>query len=183
MYNAMFMMEIPSWPTLLNVLMGREKKPRPRSVQLGDVVCVNDEPLKRYGIWTGEKFIQYAKNERGKRVVHEIPFRNFLWGADSLAICEFPERYGHPKEWEQSLQGLSPFVMPQGKLWRLIAQGAKAKKYRIYSPEETVARAKSRLGETGFFTSEHFAMWCKTGIAESHQLEKLREWWDMVVVY
>ena len=46
--------------------------------------------------------------------------------------------------------------------------------YHLYSPEETVARARSRLGETSynFFTNncEHFAIWCKTGVSESLQV-------------
>ncbi len=182
MQSAMFMRERLSWSTLFNALIGKKKKPKPRSVQYGDVVCVEDEPLKRYGIWTGDSFIQFAKNERGKRVVHEISFRDFLWGAETFAICKFPKRYGHPREWEQPIITTS-VVMPQEKLWRMAEQARKARKYKLYTPEETVARAKSRLGATGFPTSEHFAMWCKTGSAESHQLEKLREWMDMMIVY
>lgn len=175
---------MPSWTDILGGLMGKKSRRRqPRSVQPGDVACVEDGVLKRYGIWTGENFIQYAKNERGKRVVHEISLRDFLWGADSLAICEFPKQYGHPVEREQPIPEPSSVVMPQDKIWRLMMKGIKAKRYKVYDPEETVARAKSRLGETDFLTSEHFAMWCKTGIAESHQLEKMREWWDMVIVY
>lgn len=154
-----------------------------RTVQYGDVACVKDGFLKRYGIWTGENFIQYAKNAHGKRVVHEVSFANFQRSADSIAICEFPKRYDHPKERRQPIFAPSSIVMPQEKIWRLMAQEAQARKYMIYSPEETVVRAKSRLGDRNFSTSEHFAMWCKTGIAESHQLEKMREWWDMVVVY
>ena len=44
----------------------------------------------------------------------------------------------------------------------------------IYSPEETVERARSRLGEGdyNFFTHncEHFAVWCKTGEDRSSQV-------------
>ena len=44
----------------------------------------------------------------------------------------------------------------------------------IYSPEETVKRARSKLGEGdyNFFTHncEHFAVWCKTGKHESSQV-------------
>ena len=47
--------------------------------------------------------------------------------------------------------------------------------YRIYSPEETVARAESRLGERHYNIAtnncEHFAIWCKTGVSESTQVE------------
>lgn len=173
----------PSWSDILDAVVGKKQRNQPRTLEIGDIASVRDGLLNRYGVWTGKMFIQYAKNVSGKRAVHEVSFRDFSGGADSLAICEFPKRYGHPKERMQPIVAPSSIVMPPDKLWRLIAQGAKAKKYKVYSPEETVARAKSRIGDTDFLTSEHFAMWCKTGIAESHQLEKLREWWDMIVVY
>ena len=45
-----------------------------------------------------------------------------------------------------------------------------------FSPEETVARARSRLGEKRyslvFNNCEHFAMWCKCGESKSVQVEK-----------
>ncbi len=172
-----------TWADVLRALAGKRRRRRPRAVQRGDVVCVADGILKRYGIWTGEAFIQYAKNADGKRVVHETSFQGFLRGAESLAICEFPKKYGHPTEHEQPVVFPSSVVMPQEKIWRMMEWGRKARRYKVYGARETVERAKSRLGDTGFATSEHFAMWCKTGVAESHQLEKMREWWDLVIVY
>lgn len=172
-----------SWSGILNALVGRGKSKRPRNVHAGDVVCVEDGLWKRYGIYTGDGFIQYAADETGNRVVHQVSFQGFFQGAEHCAVCEFPERYGHPTEWDSPIPSYSSVVMPQEKLWRMIAQGRKARKYKRYSPKETVERAKSRIGDTDFATSEHFAMWCKTGIAESHRLEKMQEWWDMVVVY
>ena len=42
-------------------------------------------------------------------------------------------------------------------------------------PEEIVQNAESKLGETGYslldHNCEHFATWCATGVAESHQIE------------
>ena len=50
------------------------------------------------------------------------------------------------------------------------------KKYNLYSADETVARAYSRLGEKKynlvFNNCEHFAVWCKTGISDSEQVTK-----------
>ena len=47
--------------------------------------------------------------------------------------------------------------------------------YHLFTPEETVERAKSRLGETKYNLAlnncEHFAIWCKTGISESYQVK------------
>jgi hypothetical protein len=50
--------------------------------------------------------------------------------------------------------------------------------HKVFSPEETLERAMSRLGEASYnlFSNncEHFVLWCKTGYAESEQAEKLR---------
>ena len=47
-------------------------------------------------------------------------------------------------------------------------------KFKIYSPEETVKRARSKIGERKFFlpgnNCEHFAIWCKTGVRQSYQV-------------
>ncbi len=174
----------PTWSDIFSIFMGKRKSnKRPHAIHKGDVISVKGDFLNRYGIWTGKNFIQYAKNAAGKSIVHEIDFKDFCRGAESMAVCVFPKHYGHPKEKERLILEPSSVVMPQEKIWRLISWGIKARKYKVYSPEETIARAKSRLGDTGFTTSEHFAMWCKTGIAESHQLEKMREWRDLLIVY
>lgn len=51
------------------------------------------------------------------------------------------------------------------------------KKYTLYSGEETLKRAYSRLGEKNynliFNNCEHFAVWCKTGISDSDQVNKI----------
>ena len=52
--------------------------------------------------------------------------------------------------------------------------------YHLYSHKETVERALSRLGETDYslFSNncEHFAIWCRTGLSMSKQVEEfLRE--------
>ncbi len=53
----------------------------------------------------------------------------------------------------------------------------KSSKFHIYSGNECVDRAYSKLGEKGynliFKNCEHFAMWCKTGVAYSSQVKKI----------
>ena len=48
--------------------------------------------------------------------------------------------------------------------------------FKTYSPEETVNRARSRLGEKKynlvFNNCEHFAIWCKYGENKSIQVDK-----------
>jgi len=48
-----------------------------------------------------------------------------------------------------------------------------------YTPEETIVRARSRLGEHGYdFTTnncDHFATWCKTGKHQSLQVDIVKD--------
>ena len=170
---------------LLNGLRGNKTRHgRQRNVQRGDVVCVEDGLLKRYGVWTGERFILYGRNRKGDNVVHAVSFKNFMQGAEHFAICEFPKEYGRPTEWEQPIRTSSVVAPRHDWLWKSIIHAIKSAEYKVYSPEETVRRAESRLGEEdGYPTSEHFAVWCKTGIAESHELESLRSIYDHIIVY
>lgn len=156
---------------------GRETS---RKLSFGDVVWVDGAFLKRYGIWTGENIILYGKDSRGVRCVHEISFRDFLGGARQFTICEFPERYGRPVHREQPV--FSIFPSPPS-IWPSVVQMYKEKKYKRYSPRETVSRARSKLGEGGYLTGEHFALWCKTGLFESHELEDKLRFWDTGIVY
>ena len=60
-----------------------------------------------------------------------------------------------------------------GELWCFL----KLIEYKLYTPLETLNRARSRIGESNYnlFSNncEHFALWCKTGISESHQISSL----------
>ena len=62
-------------------------------------------------------------------------------------------------------------------LWEILRKMLLGKEYHLYSPEETVARARSRIGERKYNlivrNCEHFAVWCKTGVSESHQVERV----------
>ena len=47
----------------------------------------------------------------------------------------------------------------------------------IFPPEQTIDRARTRAGEQDYAwpvnNCEHFAMWCKTGLADSTQIDKM----------
>lgn len=69
----------------------------------------------------------------------------FLQDAKAYMICKFPQQSNLPN-------------------------------YHLYSNKETVKRAYSRIGEREYdlFTNncEHFAVWCKTNISVSIQVEE-----------
>lgn len=105
----------------------------------------------------------------GRITIHEASFSDFRSGDLFVYVLDFPEESGFPKkraffgEDDNEEINLFEFIRKQG--------------YHLYSPEETVDRAKSRLGEEKyslpFNNCEHFAIWCKTGVNESRQFNKL----------
>ena len=172
---------------LLKNLLGQgfcSGSPRHRRRELirGDVLCVRNGLFNRYGIWTGETVILYGKSPGGTKQVHRRSLKDFLQDAESCSICVFPKTYGRMRKC-QLPPPISSFVMPQHKLWRLLEQAEKARRYKRYTHEETADRAEQALGKTGYASNEHFAVWCKTGIAESHEMEAMRDFWDKVIVY
>ncbi|WP_293986373.1 lecithin retinol acyltransferase family protein [uncultured Megasphaera sp.] len=64
---------------------------------------------------------------------------------------------------------LNPFKM----MWNDTHKGYKYRRFHLYSPEETVKRAKFRIGEKRYNVAsnncESFAFWCKTGVNWSAQ--------------
>jgi len=157
-----------------------ERKPR-QQVQYGDAAYVADDGARRFGIWTGDAFVQYAHDPSGVRRVHEVHLHGFLRGASRLYVCRFPRKYGRPDEIQIPLCGI---VMPTDRyLLHLLERKYKQAVYHLYSPEQTVRRAKSCLGKDNFSSSEDFALWCKTGITECGNLHTLLQILERVITY
>lgn len=87
------------------------------------------------------------------------------YGCSRRKVVPFLKKYGQPLQQEISSPITSVF-MPLEKIWRFMEQSRKAALYKHYSPQETIQRARSKLGKGAYLSSEHFAMWCKTGISE-----------------
>jgi len=112
----------------------------------GDILCVNRGLYKHYGIYIGNsKVVHYAASDGDFGInvsVHKTTLRKFEDGGVAQVV---------------KLSGI----------------GKPAKQF---SPEETVRRAQSRIGEKNynllFNNCEHFALWCKTGMNKSGQVEK-----------
>ena len=155
---------------------------RRRELVRGDVLCVRNGLSNRYGIWTGEVVILYGKSSVGTKEVHRRSLKDFLQEAESCSVCVFPKKDGHMKKY-QLPSPVSSIVMPQHNIWRLLEQAEKARRYKRYTHEETADRAEQSLGKTGYASSEHFAVWCKTGISESQELVALQDFWDKVILY
>ena len=113
--------------------------------------------------------------------VRETSLEEFLNGARGFAVCRFPKSLDSldsliPKT--PTGMGRQPAASPLRKAWEEIKR-SKARDYHLYSGAETVARARAELGKEGYNivcnNCEHFAVWCKTGLKESSQVNRAIE--------
>ena len=139
----------------------------------GDVIKVNRGIYSHYGIYVKEKnHVIHYTGANGPNdfngIVRETTLSEFLNGSENFIICKFP----------QNLQNISNYNGNKiiFNLWQMFNK-IRFKNYHLYSGDETVSRAKSKLGEGGYNlllnNCEHFAVWCKTGIKDSSQVDKI----------
>ena len=148
-----------------------------REAMPGDILAVDRGPYLHYAVYVGDgEVIHYRGRDGdfgGKITVHRAPMSEFLNKNKEFFILDFPK--------EEQTVTLSDGIkkLLNGEVLELYHQLRRAKDYHLYSPEETVARAESRLGEASynFITDncEHFAIWCKTGVSESNQVNTILE--------
>lgn len=118
-----------------------------------------------FGIYIGGRKVIHFADPQGdfsteRAVVHEISLDHFVDGCRLYRMI-FPQKYSS-----------------DSVIRSLIMSGD----YVLYSPEETVRRARSKLGKRGvrddgynliMNNCEDFAIWCKTGVFESRQVNAL----------
>lgn len=159
----------------------------------GNVICTRRGLHDHYGIYIGGQRVVHADASRNGLIkrftVREVSMKEFLGTADSYQICYFPQEYGAPIKGNDIFVSAMGFVRPQTRVLEDFIQWWKKRSYHLYTPEETVERAKSCIGDEHFGidlqSSEAFALWCKTGISESHQLNELLDMlvWKKGLVY
>lgn len=135
-----------------------EKKSEKRELMRGDVIGTSRILYDHYGIYTGhDEVIHYTLAASGwKLEIRKTGADQFLHGSTTFFILDF-----HSEE--------RPFKSAPVKYRGLL------RKIQVFPPEETVRRAESRIGEKEYNlisnNCEHFAIWCKTGLNESYQVE------------
>lgn len=138
----------------------------------GDVIGVSRGLYEHYAIYIGNhKVIHYAGGRgdfSGKVSVHEADFSEFLRGAGDYFVLSFAECC------PCKIHSESGFWTNQTNLY-----GIAGTKMKPFAGDETVKRAYSRIGEQKYSllsnNCEHFALWCKTGIAVSSQVRNFVE--------
>lgn len=139
----------------------------------GDVLRVNRGLYSHYGVYAADKnHVIHYTGATGPNdfngIVRETSLDEFLNGSESFSVCTFPE---HP----QTLP-VVPAKNPLAKILQL-ARIIKLMDYHLYSGDETVKRARSKLGQGGYNLAlnncEHFAVWCRTGVKDSSQVNNI----------
>ncbi|MCL2007214.1 MAG: lecithin retinol acyltransferase family protein [Treponema sp.] len=117
-----------------------------KNLNPGDIIFTDRIFYKHYGVYAGED-----------RVIH-YSSSNGDFGLDACVR-------------ETSLEQFA-----RGGYCNIVEFTEKSDQKRLFSKEETMKRASSRLGEKQynliFNNCEHFAIWCKTGENKSFQVEK-----------
>ncbi len=163
------------------------------SLEAGDVIGITRPAgYEHYAVYIGGgRVIHFAASDNylGAAAIREAPMSDFLEGQREFFVLDFSGMGRHPtKKAKGSQSVLTPLPAVGMKVLREAIDNALAEPYdvdinRIYTPEETVARAKSVIGanelsfrrdyDLVFNNCEHFAVWCKTGVHKSYQVENI----------
>ena len=158
-----------------NVMLEKMKRLSARDFLMpGDVIGVSRKGIyEHYAIYLGnDRVIHYCGegNDFGGTVsVHEADIDEFIKDSKGYFVVWFDK--GIPYK----IQSETTFLF-NGSL-DYYNGGFQKIKRKTFSAEETIKRAKSRIGETEYNlvtnNCEHFAMWCKTGVSESSQVKNI----------
>ncbi|MDO4467855.1 MAG: lecithin retinol acyltransferase family protein [Bacillota bacterium] len=190
--------------TILDVVDPEPKKTSRRddSVQLkaGDVIAVTrlGGIYQHFAVYIGNRRVIHFAGEKGdfggENTIHEAPFEDFIKDSSSFEILQFDTTRSEPDRIIKNADIFNPIgstVVQKPYDYRMDIYNYLKKHwneqkdidYHLYSPEETVQRAKmvAREWKDGnknkyslmFNNCEHFAIWCKTGIHESRQVEEV----------
>lgn len=144
----------------------------------GDIIYISRGLYQHFGVYCNENsVIHYSSLQSDIGSDNEIidtDLNTFKRDNSGIYKLVFPKKYGDPTPIRtQSV------VADQREINREIRMLINSSKYHLYSPSETVERARSKLGEKKYNllvnNCEHFAIWCKTGISESRQIDGLLE--------
>ena len=162
-----------------------------KEAETGDIVGVERSVYEHYGIFTEKgTVIHYTADDTdlmGKnQTIQETSLERFLRKADKYFVLDIEHILNNKvSSFLASSNGILELlgdnikdIVPISKLKELSSYYKKyEEKVKIYSPEETVKRARSRIGESNYDlfenNCEHFAIWCKTGLSRSTQIEAL----------
>lgn len=157
----------------------KEEFDKKERAEVGDIIGVLRSfygvVYEHYGIYIGDGEVIHFTKSDGKNTIIKTSMKKFMESNKSsnryfILDCE-PEikdinSSSIDKYIKKSVNGFGPSLPAVFR-----------KPVEIYSPEETVNRAKQYIGEQGYNllvnNCEHFAIWCKTGLKYSYQVDMI----------
>lgn len=168
-----------------------------KKLEQGDIIAATrmNGVYQHFAVYIGDgKVVHFAAKDgdwAGTPTIHEAPFEDFLRDSKEFEILEFSETRKCPVRYAGQLPKVGAtallLAVPPDSIIELVRDA----QYHLYSPEETVERAKmvaeQCVGEGSkietwmnghkynlvFNNCEHFAIWCKTGVHESRQVDRI----------
>ncbi|OPY55810.1 MAG: NC domain protein [Pelotomaculum sp. PtaU1.Bin035] len=161
--------------------LSSKAQPRKTHAEYGDVIGVKRYykkllPFYHYAIYVNDiSVIHYTSlnsDVSGENKIMETDMKHFLRGEKSYFVIKFGKTSNDRTVYNVNAGAcVSSF-----NLHKKLLDSLHELKYNLYSPSETVQRARNRLGEADYDlfgnNCEHFAIWCKTGMHRSYQVER-----------
>lgn len=155
---------------------------RKEFLEPGDIIGVTRKQAlnlyDHYAVYIGnDQVIHYstkgcAGDFFGEVTIHQAPIKDFLQNDENFFVLFFEDDRHAPKKIYRKSEMLTGDAVLRNQLIYSMSE-----KFHLYSPEETIERAKSKIGEAEYNLAtnncEHFALWCKTGVATSFQVKKV----------
>lgn len=191
-FNALFGLEKYKGASLkqrFTAVFSEEENSIKTTAEYGDIICVGRGTYKHYAIYIGDnKVIHYVGQNKDfdirnfkDAVIKEDDMDNFLKGSNEYFVFDCESKGKHKLKINPKLfnAGIAPLVT-------VLSLFNGRELLVAFSPEETVQRAKSKLGERKYNVAinncEHFAIWCKTGIHKSTQVDNVLELLTMIPI-
>ena len=141
------------------------------TANIGDIVYVKRKGYRHFGIYTGNQQVIHYHKEKNPLlcdgIITETSLTEFMSSSDTLYV----------------LNGIGPAA--KNNLFDWIIKRVFGDEVPLFSPQETIDRARSKLGEQGYSlllnNCEHFAFWCKTGMAKSAQVDEILSYFLLFV--
>lgn len=154
-----------------------------KKLKMGDVIGICRGVYDHYGVYVDDSSVIHYSSPKSDvssdNAIIETSLDDFMRGDDTLFRLSFPDEYGRPRKIVAS-HAFASCIPDYSELVRRMEElQKKCEQYKLQTPEATVERARARLGENAYSllcnNCEHFAIWCKTDISESHQVQDLLE--------
>lgn len=149
-------------------------------LERGDIIGITRKHAMslydHYAVYLGDDQVIHYAGEDGDFVdnitIHQAHISEFLKKDTNYFVLHFEDNRHAPKK-----IFLRSELLCKNSVYlnEIIYSGNK--EFTLYSPEETIERARSRLQEDHYNlvtnNCEHFALWCKMGVSKSFQVEQV----------